>query len=493
MVKRSIHCQHETKETRPNLNLSCAVCHLTRCYVGQMTINTLSDDALLEIFDFYYRECSDSYGMYWFRRPCTMKVWKPLLDVCRRWRYIIFESPRRLHISLGCDERTRMRELLDIWPPLPISVTTDFRKLDAKGEENVLAALERHNHVTSICLTLRYSFMGKFFTMMRNPFPLLTSLDLCSGERPATLALPEAFLGGSAPRLERLTLREITYPALPKLVSSATHLVFLDLYRIPHSGCISPEAMADCLAVPPHLQYAFIRFKSPQSRPHYGNQLPLTRVILPALTEFKFEGISEYLEELVSRIDAPLLDRVNITFHTDIVFDIPKLYDFIVRSETIKSHEYNNAKVLLGPSAAYIDLSPSLSLELECDTFYQGFSWTVRLCNQLSPLLCHTMWLEIRGSIFNTEEELLEDTASALCLQLFRPFTAVWNLNVSKEVGPLVARALCGLTGNRAKKVLPALEQLELGTKWPSKHDETQEVLKPFIAARRLSVLVYSN
>jgi hypothetical protein len=222
--------------------------------------------------------------------------------------------------------------------------------------------------------------------------------------------------------------------------------------------------------------------------------LPLTRVILPSLTEFRFEGVSEYLEELVSRIDAPLLNRIHITFHRDIIFDVPQLYDFIVRSETInlKSHEYNSAKVLLGPSAAYIDLRPSPSLGMECDTFYQGLSWTVRLCNRLSPLLCHTTWLKIRGDIFNHEEELLEDTASELCSQLFRPFTAVWNLNVSMDVGPFVARALCGLTGERVTEVLPALKHLDL-TGWTSILDETQEVLKPFIAARHLGAIVYSN
>jgi hypothetical protein len=380
-----------------------------------------------------------------------------------------------------------MRELLDIWPPLPISVATKSWNLDAKGEENVFTALECRNHVVFISLELRNSFMGRFPTVMRDPFPLLTTLYLCRGddEPTATLALPEAFLGGSAPRLERLTLWEIAYPALPKLISSATHLVFLDLHRIPRSGYISPEAMANCLAISPHLQYAFLRFQSPQSRPHHGNPLPLTRVVLPSLAEFRFEGVSEYLEELVSRIDAPLLNQIHITFHRDIIFDIPQLYDFIVRSETLKSHEYNSAKVLLGPSAAYINLRPSLSLELECDTFYQGLSWTVRLCNRLSPLLCHTNLLKIRGSIFNHEEELLEDTASALCLQLFCPFTAVWNLNVSKDVGPLVARALCGLTGERVTEVLPALKHLDL-TGWSSKPDETQEVLKPFIAARHL-------
>jgi hypothetical protein len=458
-----------------------------------MTINTLPDDALLEIFHFY-EDCSVSYGMCCFNRPCTVKIWKPLLDVCRRWRYIIFESPQRLHLRLGCDETTSTRELLDIWPPLPITVTLHARDLDAKGEGNVFTALERRSHVTSLSVVLRNSFMGRFSNVMRHPFPSLTRLYLSSDfGLSAAVDLPETFLNGSAPCLERITLWKIAYPALPKLVSSATRLVFLDLYHIPPSGYISPEAMANCLAAPPSLQYVFIRFQSPHSHPHHGNPLPLTRLILPSLTKFEFEGFNKYLEELVSRIDAPLLNQLDITFHTDITFDVPQLYDFIVRSEIIKAFEHHDAKVFLSSSSAYIDVPSSLTLKSECDSFYQGLSWTVQLCNQLSPLLCHMTWLKIRGSnLYHPEAELVEDRASALCLQLFGPFTAVWNLDVSKEMGPLVAHALCELTGERATEVLPALGQLNLGT-GPFSKPETQEVLKPFIAARRLSLRICSK
>ncbi|KAI0282031.1 hypothetical protein BC826DRAFT_313622 [Russula brevipes] len=477
VVKHSTHCQHGTQEKR-----------------GRMTIDTLPDDVLLIIFDFY-EDCSDSYGLCCFKRPCTMKIWKPLLGVCRRWRYIIFESPRRLHLRLGCGERTPTRVLLDIWPSLPISVTLHAVYPDAKGEGNALTALERHNHVTSISLVLRKSFMGRFSTVMQHPFPFLTKLYLSSPveESAAAVALPKAFLGGSAPCLERITLWKIAYPALPKLISSATRLVCLDLYEIPRSGYISPKAMASCLAAPPSLQYACIRFQSPRSRPRHGNPPPLTRLILPSLTEFKFKGANKYLEQLVSRIDAPLLNRLDIAFHTDIIFDIPQLHDFIARSEIIQACELKDAEVFLSPCSAYIEIPSSLSFKLECDTFYQGLSWTVQLCNQLSSLLFHVKSLKICGSnLYHPEAELLEDRASELCLQLFHPFTAVRNLDASKEMGPLVAHTLRDLTGERATEVLPALEQLKLGT-GPSSKPETQDALKPFIAARRLDLLIYSK
>ena len=101
---------------------------------------------------------------------------------------------------------------------------------------------------------------------MRRPFPALELLDLGFKDETQPV-LPDSFLGRSAPDLERLTLRYIPFPGLPKLLLSATHLVDLHLYNIPHSGYISPEVMVTCLSMLTRLKYFFITFESPQSRP----------------------------------------------------------------------------------------------------------------------------------------------------------------------------------------------------------------------------------
>ncbi|KAI0302239.1 hypothetical protein BC826DRAFT_987956 [Russula brevipes] len=228
--------------------------------------------------------------------------------------------------------------------------------------------------------------------------------------------------------------------------------------------------MADCLAASSSLQRVIIKFQSPRSRPRHGNPPPLTRVVLPALTRFEFQGVGE------------------ITFLTDITFGIPQLCDFIVRSEIIKSWNCTTARVYLSHSTARVDVTPLVDLELTCDTFYQGLSWTVQLCNQLSPLLCHMENLEIRGpETIIPEEELQEDTVSALCLGIFRPFAAVQNLDASVRMGPLVALALRGLAGERATEVLPALRWL-IFVVGPS--PPPQEVMAQFIAARNLQVML---
>jgi hypothetical protein len=70
------------------------------------------------------------------------------------------------------------------------------------------------------------------------------------------------------------------------------------------------------------------RFRSPRSCPirQRRRPLPLTRVVLPALTLLEFKGVSEYLEDLVSRIEAPALHIIYISFLNQLIFNIPQVY-----------------------------------------------------------------------------------------------------------------------------------------------------------------------
>ncbi|KAI0249327.1 hypothetical protein BJV78DRAFT_1362967, partial [Lactifluus subvellereus] len=157
---------------------------------------------------------------------------------------------------------------------------------------------------------------------MQEPFPALTLLQLRTCE--TAPALPDMFLGGSAPRLQVLDLRGIPFPGLPRLLLSASDLSDLTLLGIPHTGYISPEALVEGLSALTRLTRFSIGFESPASRPDQRPP-PLTRVILPALEDLRFRGVSEYLEDLVARIDAPRLDFLHISFVNRIIFSIQQL------------------------------------------------------------------------------------------------------------------------------------------------------------------------
>jgi hypothetical protein len=83
------------------------------------------------------------------------------------------------------------------------------------------------------------------------------------------------------------------------------------------------------------LESLCLQLRSPQSCPDRADRfLPrLTRTLLPALTYLRFKGVAEYLEDLVARIDVPLLQSTNIRFFNQLVFNILEFPDLIYRTE----------------------------------------------------------------------------------------------------------------------------------------------------------------
>jgi len=129
-----------------------------------MTIDVLPDVALLGIFDFYTDEGQ-------------VEEWHTLVHVCRRWRIVVFGSPRRLDLRLLCTARTPIREMLDVWPPLPIVVRGDGH--GKWGVKNILAALEQNDRICQLHL-VPFLQMEKVIAAMQKPFPELTRLYIRS-------------------------------------------------------------------------------------------------------------------------------------------------------------------------------------------------------------------------------------------------------------------------------------------------------------------------
>ena len=236
--------------------------------------------------------------------------WITLVHVCRRWRRLVFQSPHRLNLRLVCTPKT---PLSDIWPPLPL-IILDTPNDRTSGLNNIVAALEHNDRVSQI-IPDRSSFPALGFVAnlaaLQKPFLELTHLWLgsCVSDEPM---LPDSFLSGSAPRLRSLVLKSIPFPALPNLLLYATHLVELNLYNIPPSGYISPEVMATRLSALTSLEKLRLHFRFP--RLPTALLPPLTRSIFPSLTKIDFKGPSEYLEEILARINPPRLENLRTMF-----------------------------------------------------------------------------------------------------------------------------------------------------------------------------------
>jgi hypothetical protein len=461
------------------------------CCVGQATANKLTDDALLDIFDFYLNDNIPD------RFP-NVGEWNILVHVCRRWRNLVFASPRRLNLGLFCSKRRPVRAMLDIWPALPMVIHDDWTRMRDVGPDNVVAALEHPDRVCSINLTGVPSPVAEAVTAaMQVPFPELTYLRLWRSDGRSMSVLPTSFLGGSAPRLRTLWLARISFPALPHLLLSASDLVYLALQRIPDSGYISPEAMAAGLSSLNRLKFLRLEFESPRSRPDQPSPPPQTRVVLPALTGLTFQGVINYSEDFLARIDTPVLDQLFMTFKffLDLGFDVPHLKQFIGRAKRLE----------LPKEASVVFKSRSIALQL--DRHQQRHSWLhildlrrfrrdridwqvdsmALLCGQLSPFFSLIEQLDF--IVYRPPSKPLgeNDIESIQLLELFRPFTAVRSLHVSRSLVPLIATALqvLNLNGPRGTEVLPNLRYLLYGrSAMPA---TVPEGMQSFVTARQLS------
>ena len=451
---------------------------------GQVTIDLLPDDVLLEILAFYMEETS----FY------SIDTWHTLVHVNRKWRIVVFGSPRRLKLRLQCGTaRKRSRQTLDIWPALPIVLWQHDHLAWDTNSDNIMAALEHHNRVCEIKLwDASSSQLEKVLAVVKDPFPALTSVLLRSRSEIAH-AISNSFLSGSAPRLQELTFDGIAFPGLPKLLSSSAHLVELELWRIPHSGYISPEAMVSCLSTLTRLERLCLKFQSPHSSPQSRRPAPHSRSVLPALTYFRFKGVSEYLEDFVARIDAPMLDKLDITFFHQLIFDTPNLPQFVSRSPNLKGHDeacvaVSDSGVRIAPVRPFVRGFP-VDLEISCRQSGWQLSSLAQVCRSTFPhtFICSLETLYIREDEYhgNLQVHWQDDAENSQWLELLHPFTAVKNLYLSKEFTPRIASVLQELVGERVEETLPALRGLFLEDVELS--GPVQDAIGQFVAARQLS------
>ena len=437
-------------------------------------IDVLPDDVLLVIFDFYV-----------VRKKDDIEAWQLLVHVCRRWRCLVFGSPRRLNLQLLCTPEIPARDKLDVWPALPLIVGGDLGL--SSGMDNIIAALGQSNRVSEVFLSHLASWqLEKVLAVMQVPFPELTDLQLFLDDE----VIPDSFLGGSAPRLRSFKSHGIPFPGLPKLLLTATHLVNLYLHYIPDSGYISPEAMVTCLTMLTSLETFQLTFESPQSCPDQENRRspPPTRSILPALTMIWFKGVNEYLEDLLAQIDTPRLHHLSAIFFNDIDFDTPELIRFVSRSSIFKapieahvSFNSRNVHVQLQPQASYVDY---FEVKILCREPDWQLSSLAQICTTFLPLLSTTENLFIYERV-DSQLNWENGIENIEWFGLLLPFTSVKNLYLLKQFAPHIAPALQEIAGGGTTEVLSTLQNIYLEGFQPS--EPVEEGIAQFVSARQLT------
>ena len=430
--------------------------------------------------------------------------WHLLVHVCRRWRFLVFTSPRHLNLQLLCKIPGRsVKEMLDIWPQLPVYVEAIGFCITKEERDDCMAALGLNLRVSGIRLekTLRLG-LETVLPLMQSPFPALTHLTI----RPENSTVNQitngmslfflggSFLGGSSPpSLRVLDLASFPLPVLPELLLSATNLVLLRYDDVPRYGYISPQAMVTALSGLTQLESLSLTFKSP-SYSYPGRSIQTTplhaRTLLPALTYLRFQCDAEYMEDLVAQIETPMLQSLMATIFRLEGLEVPQLSKFVRRADKLlllnqAEVTFRNYKISLNISPELHRIGPkTLMISLLCLHWAFQLSYFARFCESCLPTYSSFEHLLIYSPIDDTWVGDLYGPDSQL-VELLRSFHAVKDLRLSRDVAAHITHVLRLLPVELVSGVLPALETVFVSTLGRS--GRVEEAISEFADARQLS------
>jgi len=190
--------------------------------------------------------------------------------------------------------------------------------------------------------SLHVELVGKIARDGGVAFPAPEQLHPCSPKSGEFVVLAVAFLGAGSggtntSRLCHLNLGRISFPKFHNSfrLAGASFPSYLGTNFIVGDGFLSQQALTAALSATTQLKSLFI---SPDSKTYpeqrSANPPPLANLlVLRALIGFRFVGSGEYLEQLIFRIYAPLLEGLSVSWSQSDL-DVLQLSQFISRTET---------------------------------------------------------------------------------------------------------------------------------------------------------------
>jgi hypothetical protein len=261
--------------------------------------------------------------------------WYKLVQVCRRWRYLVLESASYLRLSLVCARGTPVATMLAHSPPLPLIIDhlDQYDNVTARDEEGIFLALRHRDRLRRIRIMKAIPILQKLIMVLDGEYPILEHLYITDQrylrpmiKRNTELNFPENF---RAPQIRCLVLMNFAIPIGSPLLTTTGNLVTLNLGMIPRSVYFRPNALLQRLLLMPQLEILGIFFNSDILRGDMERQLLhttiTTRITLPNLRRFGFQGANAYLEALLPWITMPLLERLQVYFFNQPTYSIPHL------------------------------------------------------------------------------------------------------------------------------------------------------------------------
>jgi len=306
----------------------------------------------------------------------------------------------------------------------------------------------------------------------------LTYDDVC-------LTLPESF---KAPNLRHLVLVNIALSLRSPLLMTAVGLVTLSLQYIPPSISCRPDELLQRLSFLPQLETLGITFYSPVFNRDVHWQLShapfATRVTLPNLRWFGFEGDSAYWEALLPRMTTPLLEKFQIRFSTELTLALPNLAQFMGAKHKLR---FGSAKLGFYVKGAILWVYPpggadtyALSVAIRCGHLDWQVSSAVQIFNALRPVLSIVVGLTLEFGRDSMQPEWHNEADKRQWRGLLGSFGNVRTFHVPNGLIKQLSASLQTDDGESPIDLLPKLEELSyFGVL------SEGDALMPFIKARR--------
>ena len=441
-------------------------------------IHIPDDDSLLRIFFFcrpvLFRVVEDNYPFRSEEEECAYeRWWFKLIQVCRRWRYLVFASASHLRLSLVCTRGTPVADMLAHSPPLPLIIkhSDEAREMTAEDEEGIILALQHRDRVCRVSLQIPTSNLQKVLLTMDDEFPILEYLDIGPQiKHNMGFLLPKTF---QAPHLRHLLLINFAIPIRSPLLTTAVGLVSLIIEWIHSSAYFRPNDLLQRLSLMPQLEVLGIGFHSPVPNREVEMQLldtlTMTHISLPNLRSFAFAGVTAYLEALLPRMAVPLLKQLEIIFFNQVTFSVPHLLQFISTKENLRfrsaEFRFSSRELAMHVYPGYGPVTYTLGIRVRCP----HLDWQVASAAQIYDALRTsfsaveriTLWYE---SVFTPLEDRENAADRTHWRELLRSFGNVKTLYVaSNDLVMPVSHCLRPDGEESLMELLPELKELKYG------------------------------
>jgi hypothetical protein len=229
-----------------------------------------------------------------------------------------------------------------------------------------------------------------------------------------------------------------------------------------------PNTLLQWLSFMPQLDTLVISFDFPVRSRHVGGQFMHTAiaapVTLPNLRRFWFRGVTAYLEEVLYRISAPRLKKLEIMFFNQLTFSVPRLLHFVGTTENLR---FKTARFKFSDDDVDVEVYPheeadtyALRIVVNCCHLDWQVSSVAQIFNALSPVLSAVEQLTFEHEVHGQSSEEHNEVNPTEWRKLLSSFRNMKTLRIATGLVEELSRSLQLDDGELPLELLPELQEL---------------------------------